>query len=316
MAQLAASAVDFWRDGMTLATAEQQAARLATCHGCPVFNGGWCDQSKGGCGCNLALKVKARAAYCPLGKWFAHTDSYRPLHEPKRSLIYHLYPLRGKEWNWQWHIEQIRRYQDVFNGKLVIGVGVDDRTVMMEEAQSAFAGIRVTKWFRADNTPKLAETSTHVSMLREVLDDDPHHIVFRFHAKGVTKSEEAVEQRWARLLWEVNMDIPAVEDALASHITCGAMRSMTPLVRSSPGHNFFFAGSAYWFRAAEVLQRDWSNTQENRWWVEYFPAHICREEESACLLYDLTESSVIRNDYFTTLIQPEWDRWRAARGMI
>ena len=311
--QLAASAVDFARDGMALANEEQQASRLRMCSTCSVHTDGWCDAEKGGCGCNLKLKVMARAAYCPQGKWFAHTETYKPLVSPTRSLIFHIYPKRGAEWNWHWHLEQIRKHQDKFNGSIVIGVSVDNHTATIEDVQRAADGINVTQWIRADNTKALAETLTHVTMMKAVLTDDPNAIVFRFHTKGVTKTRDAVEQRWAELLWEVNMDLPSVEDALASHLTCGAMRSMEPLVKAKPGA-FFFAGSAYWFRAKEAFERDWTHTDRSRWWVEYVPSHLFAKEESACLLYDLTESSVIRNDHFTKLIQPEWDQWKGARA--
>lgn len=312
--QLAASAVDFVRDGMHVATEEQQQSRLAICKACPVFKDGWCDASKGGCGCNLSLKVMARAAYCPQGKWFAHTDNYRPLINPTRSLIFHLYPKLGAEFNWHWHLDRIRQHQDKFNGSIVIAVGVDSQTATIDEVQRLAEGIRVTKWIRADNTKALAETHTHVAMMSEVQTDDPNAIVFRYHTKGVTKTPDAVEQRWAELLWQVNTDLPSVEDALASHMTCGAMRSLKPLVSKKPG-DFFFAGSAYWFRAADAFARDWRHTEGNRWWVEYVPCHLFRRDESASLLYDQTESSVIRSDHFTTFIQPEWDQWKAARGL-
>lgn len=308
------AAVDFVSDGMHVATDEQQASRLSVCEACPVYADGWCDASKGGCGCNLSLKVKARSAYCPQGKWFAHTDNYRPLINPTRSLIFHIYPKLGAEWNWHWHIEQIRKHQDKFNGQIVIGVCVDSKTATVEAVQKQCEGIHVTKWIRADNTTALAETHTHIAMMAEVQTDDPNAIVFRFHTKGVTKTHDAVEQRWARLLWEVNMDLLSVEDALASHMTCGAMRSLKPLVSTKPG-DFFFAGSAYWFRAADAFSRDWQHTDGSRWWVEYVPCHLFNKHESTCLLYDLTESSVIRNDQFNTFIQPEWDRWKFARGI-
>ena len=313
-ASLAAAAVDFVRDGMAIATDEQQAHRLAVCKSCPVFKDGWCDDAKGGCGCNLSLKVMARAAHCPQYKWFAYTDNYRPLINPTRSLIYHLYPKRGAEWNWHWHLEQIKKYQHLFNGKIVIGVGVDRETATFEQVQKLAEGINVTKWIRADNTKALAETHTHVPMMAEVETADPNAIVFRYHTKGVTKVRGSMEQRWAHLLWEANMDIAAVEDALASHSTCGAMRALKPLVSTRPG-DFFFAGSAYWFRAADAFSRDWRHTDNSRWWVEYVPVHLFDRPESACLLYDLTENAVFGDNHFTTFIQPEWDQWKAARGI-
>ena len=313
IASLKNAAVDFFADGMTVATIEQQQERLAICSACPVFKDGWCDSDKGGCGCNLSLKVKARAAYCPQGKWFAHSDNYRPLVKPTRSLIFHIYPKLRAEWNWHWHIEQIRKYQSVFNGKIVIGVAVGRETATMGHVQDLFSGIRVDNWFRSDND-KLAETNTHLSMMEAVKTDDPNAIVFRYHTKGVTKQRGTVEQPWAELLWEANMDIQSVENALASHLTCGAMRSMEPLVKAKPGA-FFFAGSAYWFRAKEAFERDWTHTDKTRWWVEYLPSHLFDVKDSACLLYDLTESSVIRSDHFETHIRPEWNAWRLARGI-
>lgn len=310
--QLAASAVNFLADGMAIATEKQQQDRLAKCHQCPVFANGWCNEDLGGCGCNLELKVKARAAYCPQGKWFAHSDDYRPLATPTRHMIFHLYPLKGKEFNWHWHVDQIRKHQHLFS-KIIIGVGVDSETATIEQVRERFRGINVTEWIVVDNTP-LAETLTHIRMLEAVKTDDPSTIIFRGHTKGVTKIEDAVEQQWARLLWESCMDMPSVEDALASHLTCGPMRSFTPLVTTKPG-DFFFAGSWYWFRAKEAFERDWRHTDKTRWWVEYFPSHVFDRKESACLLYDLTESSVIRSDYFKKHIQPEWHLWRASRSM-
>lgn len=313
-ANLASAAVDFVKDGMVISTSEQESRRIEICKSCPIYNNGWCDADKGGCGCNLALKIKARSAYCPQGKWFAHTDNYRPLINTTRSLIFHLYPKLGAEFNWHWHIEQIREHQDKFNNKIVIAVGVDEHTATIEDVQTLFEGIRVSKWIRADNTKKLAETHTHIALMSEVQSNDPNEIVFRYHTKGVTKTQDAVEQRWAKLLWEVNMDLISVEDALTSHMICGAMRSLTPLVSKKTG-DFFFAGSAYWFRASDAFNRDWKYTEDNRWWVEYVPCHLFNKYESTCLLYDLTESSVIRNDHFKKFIQPEWDQWRASRKL-
>jgi hypothetical protein len=307
------AAVNFLADGMHVATEEQQAHRSAICATCPLNNDKWCDDTKGGCGCNLSLKVMPRSSFCPLGKWSAYRDEYRPLVNPTRSLMFHLYPLRGKEWNWHWHIEQIRKHQDKFNGKIVIGVGVDAKTATIDQVQAMFEGIRVDHWLRADNN-KLAETNTHVEMLGLLQTNDPNAIIFRAHTKGVTHQRDSVEQKWAEVLWEGNMDLPSVDDALASHLTCGVMRSQTPLVRKKPG-DFFFAGSFYWMRAKEVFEREWQWKEANRWIVEYVPAHLFSFAKSACIFHDLVPSSVLNHDYFAEHVEPEWSSWKAARGI-
>lgn len=313
LVRLKAAAVDFVSDGMAVATEEQQAKRTAICAACPLNNKGWCDDKKGGCGCNLALKVKPRAGSCPLGKWSAYCDDYRPLVNPTRSLMFHLYPFRGKEWNWHWHIEQIRKHQDKFTGKIVIGVGIDGKTATMEQVQQVFEGVRVDHWLRASNN-KLAETLTHVEMLSLLQTDDPNAIIFRGHTKGVTHQRDSVEQKWAEIMWDGNMDLLSVEDALASHGTCGVMRSQTPLVRKKPGE-FFFAGSFWWARAKDLFERDWRWKEQNRWVVEYVPAHLFSFAESACIFHDLVPSSVLNHDYFAEHVEPEWTAWKTARGL-
>ena len=307
------AAVNFLADGMHVATEEQQMNRSAICSKCPLNNNGWCDDTKGGCGCNLSLKVKPRSSSCPLGKWSANRDEYRPLVNPTRNLMFHLYPLKGKEWNWHAHIDQIRKHQDKFNGKIVIGVGVDAKTATMDQVQALFDGIRVDHWLRADNN-KLAETLTHVEMLTLLKTDDPNAVIFRAHTKGVTHQRDSVEQKWAEILWDGNMDLPSVDDALASHLTCGVMRSQTPLVRKKPG-DFFFAGSFYWMRAKEVFEREWKWKEANRWIVEYVPTHLFSVAESACIFHDLVPSSVLNHDYFAEHVDPEWMAWKAARGL-
>lgn len=309
--QLKNSAVDFFRDGMTIATEQQQTDRLKICEQCPVFNAGWCDQAKGGCGCNLSLKVKARAAFCPQGKWFAHTDNHQPLMNPVRHLTFHLYPLKGKEWNWHWHIDQIRKHQDKFNGKIIIGVSVDKSTASIEEVQRLFDGIRVTHWLRADNN-KNAETNTHVEMLSLLQTTDENELIFRYHTKGVTHRQGSPEQLWAEIMWTGNMDLQSVDEALASHLVCGVMRSQTPLVKRKPG-DFFYAGSAYWMRSKEVFERNWKHVENNRWWVEFVPCHLFSFAESACLFHDLVPSSVLRQSYFDEHVSPEWEKWKTAR---
>jgi hypothetical protein len=312
-ASLKAAAVDFLADGMTIATAEQQAHRDATCKACPVLASGQCDYSKGGCGCVVALKIKARSAACPLGKWFAYHDYYKPLVNPVRSLIFHVYPLRRRGDWWRWHVDQIRKHAGKFNGKIVIGVVTGPETETIEDVTARFAGIPVVEWIVRNNSP-LAETLTHVDMMRAVKTDDPNAIVMRMHCKGVTKQPGAVEEDWARLMWDTLTDLPSVEDALASHLVCGPLRSLDPLVQNKPGP-FFFAGSGYWFRAKEAFERDWEHTDATRWFVEYAPSHLFTVAESASLIYDRTESSVIRSEHFRKFIQPEWDLWRQARGI-
>lgn len=43
--------------------------RLAICERCPLFDNGWCNRKKGGCGCWLIGKVQIDGERCPLKRW-------------------------------------------------------------------------------------------------------------------------------------------------------------------------------------------------------------------------------------------------------
>ena len=301
-------------DDNTPTPADALEFREACCGPCPLNIDGECR----GCGCLLHPnllnqgKLRWRSEACPAGKWSRHYDQRRPLVNPTRNLLFHIYPLRGAEWNWRWHIDQIVKYAPHFNGRICIGIGTGPNLVAPDTVRALLADVPVTDWIVRPNTRKLAETATFLDMLRCVKTDDPNSITFRYHTKGVTHRRDGVEQPWAELLWETNMDLPGVEDALASHIVAGSMKSHEPLVKRNNGGDFFYAGSAYWFRS-DVFSRDWSQIENNRWWVEYWPGAVAKEEEAACLCHDFVKGSILSKDYFEAQVQPEWDLWRAAR---
>lgn len=290
--------------------------RQAACAACPLN----VDRECRGCGCRLDPnilnqgKLRWRSESCPAAKWSRQNESRRPLVNPTRNLIFHIYPLLGAEFNWHWHCDQIARYAPLFNGRIVIGIGTGAALATPEEVQSRLSRVPVTDWIIRPNTKQMAETATFVDSLKCVQTTDPNSITFRYHTKGVTHRRDGVEQPWARLLWETNMDLSSVEDALASHIVAGSMMSHEPLVRRRAGGDFFYAGSAYWFRS-DVFSRNWSEFEPNRWWVEYWPGAVATSQEAACLCHDFAEGSVLSSEYFRKEVQGDWDLWRMARGL-
>lgn len=304
------AAIDFWQDGMAIASEEQRHVRLAICKECPIFNEGYCDQDRGGCGCNLSLKTKARAAYCPTRKWHAYADSYNPLVNPTRNLLFHIYPKLGAEWNWHRHIERIRNHQHLFNGKIAIAVVTGKGLAAHEEVVRLMEGIRVTDWVIAANTNR-AETETMAELLRIVKTDDPNTITFRGHCKGVTHRRDAIEQPWAEMMWQACMDIRSVEDALASHTMAGALKCHRPLVANRRSE-WFYAGTFYWFRNREIFQQEWEKTEPTRWYIEAWPEVVCKKEDAACLFFDYMDRDILA-DWKT--IEEEFAVWKAARGI-
>jgi len=312
---LTGAAVDFLQDGMAVASPEQQEHRRKICAACPLNNDGWCDLDRGGCGCNLAAKVTPRSSSCPQGKWFEYRDLYRPLVNPTRNLIFHIYPRVGKEWNWHWHLDQIRRAAPVFNGEIILATVTGPELAPAAEVRRVAEGIPVSEWIVKPNT-RLAETETHLDLLRAVQTDDPNTITLRGHTKGVTHRPEQHEQEWARLMWEACLDLPSVEDALSSHLMAGSLKCHKPITSKHQGYEWFYAGTFFWFRNREIFQREWSVVHPTRWFVEEWPGILCARQEAACLCYDSADGSVFRGRAWADRVAPAFERWRAARKEV
>jgi hypothetical protein len=159
----------------------------------------------------------------------------------------------------------------------------------------------------------LAETATFPELLKAVQSEDPNEITFRGHTKGVTHRREQHQQAWARMMWATCMDLPSVEDALASHLMAGALKCHKPLTAKHEGFDWFYAGTFFWFRNREIFQRNWSHMNPNRWFVEEWPGVLCSKQEAACLCHDFTDGAVFRGKYWDDVAAPSFEQWKTAR---
>lgn len=299
-------------DGFKPTPADALIFRQSQCNGCPLRDNDTCTA----CGCTLTAnmlnngKLAWRSEACPAGKWHRQADRYRPLVNPVRNLIFHVYPLRGAEWNWHWHLNHIRSAVHWFNGKIVIAVVTGPNLAPPDEVMRMLDEIEV-EWIIRENS-SLGETVTHLDLLRAVQTDDQNVITLRGHTKGVTHRDGDFSQEWASMLWESCLDVPAVEDALASHVFAGPLMSHESLVRRKQ-YTHFFAGTFYWFRNAGLFARDWEQIEPQRWWPEAFPGAICKADESACLLHDFVKNASFGEAYFKREIKSSWSVWKDAR---
>ncbi len=121
IASAAEAAIRFVGDGMQTTTAAEQESRLSVCNQCSINQNGTCL----GCGCILSLKVQARLEECPAKKWHAELHPVRPLVDPVCNLIMHMLPVAAND-NWKWNLQQIATRQNLFNGKRVLAIAVEE----------------------------------------------------------------------------------------------------------------------------------------------------------------------------------------------
>lgn len=290
--------------------------RKSQCESCPFFVDSTCKVCRTtiqDCEDCVSGKMFISGEKCPTGKWHRQKSGplRRPLADPVRNLIFHIYPRIGAEWNWHWHIEQIKANSQLFNGKIAIGIVTGSGLASAETVKAKLSGVNVTDWVVKENTKQLAETATFTDLLSAVKTDDTNHVFFRGHTKGVTHPKGSTEQSWAKMMWQTCMDWPSVSDALQSHIMAGSLKSHEPLAKDIKD-TFFYAGTFFWFRS-DVFQRDWSYSEPNRWWAEYWPGHVCKTHEAACLCHDFMKGSVMSGRYWGHEVMPNWVTWERSR---
>ena len=302
-----AVAVTAWTPGMAESTEDQRLFRMSRCIGCPLRTGDTCGANSMG----ITSAIKAKGAACPVGKWSAQRENYRPLIQPTRNMIFHVYPLKGAEWNWHWHIDQIKSNASKFNGTISIAIVTGPNLAAPETVKALLDGVPVDHWIVEPNSKQLGETVTFKRLLETVETSDPNTITFRGHCKGVTHRQNGIETPWANLMWDACMDIESVENALASHVFAGPMKCHEPLV-SKQRYRWFFAGTFFWFRS-DVFSREWREMEQTRWFPEAWPGCVASNEESACLLHDFTDGSVLRPKYWYDVVVPSWEKWKQGR---
>lgn len=303
-------------DGSEKTSAEDAIFRESLCRECPFNSTGECLL----CGCPLWEntftdgKISWRSESCPTGRWFRQGDIKFNASQAKKNLLFHIYPKIGGEWNWKWHIEKIRENASVFNGKICIGIATGDGLAKPDVVQNEMKDLNVGDWVIKPNSQSLCETTTFYDLLSCVSRPDGPEITFRGHTKGVTHPKDCVEQKWKELMWQTCMDMQSVTDALSSHVMAGSMKCHEPLAKKDKS-NWFYAGTFFWFRSSDIFSRDWSFIEETKWWPEYWPGHVCRSEEAACLCHDFAKGSKFSYEYWNKVIVRDWEDWKHARGI-
>lgn len=169
------------------------------------------------------------------------------LQQMRRNLLYHVYPVRGSIW--RWNVEQIVRRAAVFDGKILVHVVTDARTVPFAEAAEPFSVMPGAEVVDLPNDPQLGEVAHFVAGMERLSSADPGTATFYAHAKGVRHAGERMEENvraWAEAMYRINLDnMPRVEEALRAHAAAGCF-PYRGVQGHDPGNHY--AGTFFWFR--------------------------------------------------------------------
>lgn len=182
----------------------------------------------------------------------------------KRNLCYYMYPIKNSLWTF--HIEQLKRYLDVFNGKKIITIAVDERSVSEDEVRKALKRDDI-HWRVVKNDAKLWETAAFPGMLELVESLDPNEFTFYAHAKGVRRPDWAIENAriWSGTMYFLNLSsVSMVNRILSKYDGLGCYRHQV----NHCGSNWHFSGTYFWFRHSTVFSKAWRNIYPHLYGVE------------------------------------------------
>lgn len=197
----------------------------------------------------------------------------------RRNLLFHLYPIRGSFW--EWHVEQLRRRWAAFNGRKIVVIAADRRTVSPETAAARFEGLDA-ELIEAVNDPRRGETAAFLPCLELLRSLDPRELTFYAHAKGVSHRglKSLIMQSWSEAMYALNLSRPALIDAIMEEYS--SVGCFQQQVRHA-GSRWHYSGTFFWLKHSALFSRDWRRIHDGKYGVEGYVGRHIPLEEAFCL---------------------------------
>lgn len=234
-------------------------------------------------------KLAVASEACPLEHW--------PYGEiAKRNLLFYILPLRHSLKVWQWHVEQVRKYLPLFNGRKIVTVATPGEANKLaiesiEDVREAFGEDAASiEFIERPNDPALWETPAFAEMLGLVESTDPHEATFYFHAKGVRRAGQDAIRLWCEEIYRHNLGrADDAMEALRYWKAAGIARSPTTPGMGELGYDcgWHFAGTGFWFRHDALFAgKCWREITPHSHAVEAYLGTQFRADEVYCLAHD------------------------------
>ena len=222
-----------------------------------------------------------------------------------RNLLFHCYPIRGSIW--PWHVEQLLKYKEVWNGRKIVTIVTDGSTEPADQVVKAFLPLGA-ELFVTKNQSYLAETYHFIEMLQILLESrTDEDATFYAHAKGVTHNGERVEivRRWSDLMYRLNLSRPELIDKkLKTWPVIGCLRER----RRHAGAEWIYSGTFFWMRHDALSSRNWRDILQERYGVEGYPGRHFKFEESYALNPEAVPPDLLYNGWISDEVIERWTK--------
>ena len=200
-----------------------------------------------------------------------------------RHLIFHILPVDTAAGRacWRWHLRQVHRHADLFDGRRVFAVATGLGLAPPDEV-AALLPPRSTV-LTAPNHPHLGETYTLPLLLARAFSVARGDAVMYAHAKGVTRvghEWEAATRWWSLAMYRWLTD-PAAVGLLDRFPTVGWLKHEGPVATFPDWSRWHYSGTFWWCRAAPLFTRDWWGVPPVRFGAEAYLSRLFPTERAA-----------------------------------
>lgn len=252
--------------------------------------------------------------------WLNHhlPTPYRPVRRcdaPEftvRNCLFHIWPVKGYD-AWRWNCDQLLKRRQLFNGRRIVSIVVDDKSEPAEAVQEYLKDF-TDEFLVFDNEPKYREVVSFPAMLEQIESLRPYEITFFGHSKCVRHDINSDNQGstvfdWTRAMYETVLDYyPLVQKGLMDKAMVGSFKRHGEF--KTPGnHRWHYSGTFYWFRHDEVFNRNWRYIDSRFFGVESWPGHMFVPKDTGVLFAD-NVGDLYKKDYWDREIQPRLDKWK------
>lgn len=250
----------------------------------------------------------------------------------KSHIMYHVMPVTGEcEWVWRRHIDWIHEVRPKFNGRVIIGIvtpgnGDQYSYAHPDEVIDSCKGLDA-EFITAPNDVRgparrgIGEGTLYPKMLEKLITSNPNEVAFYGHCKGVTRPGpiDSIPNLWAEAMFDtVFRNHDAAVEMLDTKGICGSflMRGGRRVGLPGVGPHYFFSGTFFAMRLADVATRNWRHLPMHYGCVEQFPRlNFQIDTEAGCLFFD-NVMNLYDETYWRSLVQPAVETWRRSNQCI
>ena len=231
----------------------------------------------------------------------------------QRDLHFFWYPRYAD--STEYHIEQLERSIDLFNGHKICCVVVDDNTLhekYLDKMQSLFDEVHIKP-----NNSKRRELVGFIPMLERLKSTDPNRVVCFAHGKGAQHHthQSGIVREWTDAMYETCVrNWQGVEQGFTEgYPVAGSFKSIgnfrTTMFR------WHYSGAFWWARSSQLFgNRNWKSTCGRWWGAESYVGRHFHHDEGYCLFGDGCAGGAQYHESTWLRLRPELIAWRKANN--